>query len=280
VSYTLSELWLYPVKSLGGVRVTEARVTPRGFDGDRRFLLIDADARFLTQRELPELVWFQPELAGDTLRLTDRRGGCAPLAVPRYPSPTADRLPVQIWADTVEAQRVDDAADAWFSAALDRPVRLVYLPDDSHRRVDPDYARTPADETSFADGYPVLLIGQASLDALNARLDESLEMRRFRPNLVVTGSAPHEEDGWAEFRLGPALFYSVKPCGRCVVTTLDPDTGTPHPRREPLRSLAGYRTRNRKILFGQNLLIGSDGGTVRVGDALTVVRQHPPEPAA
>lgn len=268
--YTLSELWIYPVKSLGGIRLTESVVTSRGLAHDRRFLLVDESGRFLTQRQTPELAWLQPSLTGTFLRIDDRRDTRPPLVVPLHPADSTERIDVTIWADTVRAQPVGTDADDWFGAALGYSCRLVYLPDDSHRAIDPAYARTDRDETSFSDGYPFLLISQASLDDLNARLSEPVGMRRFRPNFVVVGTDAYAEDDWADFRVGSTSFFGVKPCGRCVMTTIDPDTT--QAGREPLRTLAAYRTQGRKILFGQNLLVANPGGTVQVGDAVEVVR--------
>jgi hypothetical protein len=278
VTHTLSELWIYPVKSLGGIPLTEARVTARGLAYDRRFLLIDEAGQFLTQRQTPELAWFQPALDGETLRIEDRRGTRPALTVPLEPANSTERIDATVWGDTLPAQPVGAAADAWFSDALGQSVRFVYLPDDSHRPVDPRYARTETDETSFSDGYPFLLINQASLDGLNARLAEPVEMRRFRPNLVVTGGEAHAEDDWAEFRLGETTFFGVKPCARCVMITIHPDTTQRGP--EPLRTLAGYRRQGQKVLFGQNLLVNNPGQLLRVGQSVEIVRHFVPAASA
>jgi len=185
-------------------------------------------------------------------------------------------VPVSIWdSEHVLAVRVSDEADRWFSDALGKPCHLVYMPEATHRTVDPAYAR-PTDAVSFADGYPYLLIGQASLDDLNQRLPDPIGMERFRPNIVVEGSLPYEEDSWQQFSVGELDFSGVKPCARCVLTTIDPATGERGP--EPLRTLTTYRQYKHKILFGQNVLLTDVNatGTLRVGDTVAVLNRVDP----
>jgi uncharacterized protein YcbX len=162
-------------------------------------------------------------------------------------------MEVQVWQDRCRALLVDPAADAWLSEFLGRPVRLVWMPPETQRRVDPRYALSD-DHTGFADGFPFLLISRASLDALNARLQTPVSMERFRPNLVVAGCPPHAEDQWQRLRIGDMEFRVAKPCSRCVIPTIDPDTGVRDPGAEPLRTLSAYRRHQGKVYFGQNLL--------------------------
>jgi hypothetical protein len=177
---------------------------------------------------------------------------------------------VRIWSDVVEARSCGAKADAWTRALLGEGHRIVVLADDDARAVDPAYARED-DRVSFADGYPFLLTTHASLDALNRRAGTRLEMARFRPNLIVDGAEPFAEDGWARIRIGDLGFRVVKPCVRCVVTTLDPATG--EGGREPLRTLATFRKTEKGVTFGQNLL--ADGlGVLRVGDAVEAVERR------
>jgi uncharacterized protein YcbX len=173
---------------------------------------------------------------------------------------------VAIWKDQCVAVAAGAEADAWFTALLGTPCRLVTMPSSTVRQVDLGYAE-PGDPVGFADGFPFLLISQGSLDELNRRLEHPVPMDRFRPNIVVDGCEPHAEDGWSRVTIGEISFRVVKPCARCVITTTDQQTG--ERGREPLRTLATYRRVGNKVLFGQNLI--HDGvGAVRVGDPCVV----------
>jgi len=248
----LSELWRYPVKSMRGARHRQLAVDARGFVADRRWMLVDAQGRFLTQRQLPRMALLDAELGDGRLQLS---AAGQSLDVPP-PAADAPLLEVQVWNDRVLAQPVSAAVDRWLSEFLGQACRLVMLPDTQVRRVDPDYARAQ-DQVGFADGFPFLLISQASLDDLNARLDAPLPMRRFRPNLVVSGCAPYAEDGWKRIRIGDLQLRVVKPCSRCIIPTIDPATA--ERAAEPLRTLMGYRKRGNQVYFGQNLLHDGPG---------------------
>lgn len=263
--YTLSEIWIYPIKSLGGIRLNEATVEERGLRYDRRWMVVDEEGRFLTQRTVHAMALMEVAPAPDGFLVTHRSFPEDRLTVPFEPV-DKELVTVRVWDDTVEASTVSKAADQQLSRWLGREVKLVMMPEWSARRVDPDYAQQ-GETVSFADGYPLLVIGQASLDDLNSRLESPLSMRRFRPNLVVLHSPPYAEDSWTNIRIGSATFRGVKPCARCVLTTLDPDTGTPGP--EPLRTLATYRKRNNKIYFGMNLL--ARAGHLAVGDQIELL---------
>lgn len=263
----LQDIYIYPIKSLGGIRLQEATVEARGLRHDRRWLIVDERNRFMTQRQTAEMTLLQVAPAHNGFLLTHRtRPDLLPLFVPFEARPKRT-LFVTIWDDFVFAWRGEKAADEWLSEALGQKCRLVYMSDMAMRPVDPEL--NPADAVvSFADGYPFLLIGQGSLDELNSRLPEPVPMNRFRPNLVFSGGAAHTEDAWQEFRIGELAFRAVEACGRCVVTTIDQQTGQKYP--ETLRTLATYRTLGGKVMFGQNVT-GPGAGLVRVGDALTVV---------
>jgi uncharacterized protein YcbX len=168
-----------------------------------------------------------------------------------------------IWAN-----EVSEEVSLWFSNQLEKQVRLVYMPDSSKRAVDPRYAQTDADITSFADGYPFLLIGQSSLDDLNNRLESVVTMNRFRPNFVVKGASPYQEESWYEFQLGAVDFWGVKPCARCILITINPVTGE-RTSSEPLATLSKYRKVGNKVLFGQNV-IPKSLGKLQVGDVIKV----------
>jgi len=260
----VTELWAYPVKSCRGIRLDRAAVSARGLAWDRHWMVVDAAGRFLTQRQLPMMATIGTALTPDALVLS--APGAADLAVPL--AAAGERLEVTVWDDAVAAHAVSAAADGWLAARLGVPCRLVRFPPDGHRAVDPRYG-TAGDETAFSDGFPLLLIGQGSLDGLNARLPTPLSMRRFRPNLVVGGAAPHAEDDWRRIRVGAVGLRLVKPCSRCAITTVDPDRGV-RDGGEPLQALGTYRRRDGKVYFGQNA-IPDGAGEVRVGDPVDVV---------
>ncbi|MGC4094189.1 MAG: MOSC domain-containing protein [Polyangiaceae bacterium] len=260
----VSALYVYPVKSCRGIELQRAEVVRRGFAHDRRWMVVDDDGRFLTQRDTPQLVHVGTRLTDDGIELTFP--GQTALSLP-YAHEQGAKLAVQVWSHSGVGVRHDDGS-RWLSAALDRNAALVFMPERHERQVNPERAR-PGDVVSFADGYPFLLISEASLGALNARLQTPLSMRRFRPNIVVSGAEPFAEDTWAALRMGSLGFRGVKPCDRCVVTTLDPDTG--EAGKEPLRTLAQFRRWDGKVWFGMNL-IHDELGTLAVGDAVEVVQ--------
>lgn len=264
----LSAIWIYPVKAAAGVALTEARVEARGLAGDRRWMIVDPNGRFLTQREHPRLALLKAHAAGGALRLEAPAHGALDVPVP---PPDGAAETVQVWRDTVEATPAGAEADAWLSAFVGAACRLVYMPDASTRPVDPAYGR-PGDHVSFADGYPVLLAAEASLADLNGRLDAPVPMNRFRPNLVVRGSEPFAEDTWRRIRIGDVAFRVVKPCARCTVPTVDQATGVAG--KEPLRTLSRYRKKDGKVYFAQNL-IAEQPGTLRSGDAVEVLETGP-----
>ncbi|WUH95050.1 MOSC domain-containing protein [Streptomyces sp. NBC_00433] len=269
----LSALNIYPVKSLRAVGAQEAVVEPWGLAGDRRWMLVGAGTdSAVTQREQPRLTLLAAlPVGGGGLRLT--APGQPPLTVVR---PAGGPLrTVRLFAGTLDVLAAGDEADAWFSGFLGTPVRLVHLDDPAVRRpIEPEYAR-PGETVSLADGYPLLVTTTASLDALNTliaagdRAEEGpLPMNRFRPNAVIDGTGPWAEDGWRRVRIGEVTFRVPKPCGRCVVTTTDQDSGARG--KEPLRSLARHRRIGSSLVFGQNL-IPEQSGTLRVGDPLTTL---------
>ena len=262
-------LFLYPVKSLRGFAVASAMLDRFGFVGDRRFLVVDGDGRFLTQRALPRMALIETALTPCELVLRAPHGGsCAvPLHAGRGAEPT---LRVAIWRDTVEAEDCGVEAAVWLSEILRQPCRLVRLGPAYHRPVNPARAE-PGDEVTFADAFPLLTLSEASLAELNARLiargQAAVPMNRFRPNLVLAGATAYAEDSLTRFRAGEGVFRAGGGCARCVVITTDQLTGTRE--AEPLRTLAGYRrdpADSTRVLFGQNLVHETKTGIVRVGD--------------
>jgi hypothetical protein len=265
-SMALSQISIYPVKSARGLDLEQARLVHRGLEYDRRWMLVDEKGRFLTQRQLSRMALIRPTLERDSLTL--RAEGFTPLELPA----TLDDGPlrtVQVWEDQCVAVSAGADADKWLGNVLGQKIRLVYMPDECERQVDETYAR-PGDITSFSDGFPLLLISEASLQDLNARLELPVPMRRFRPNLVISGCKPYAEDDWQRIRIGDIEFEVVKPCSRCIIPTIDTETGLRNPDQEPLRTLATYRRRDNKVYFGQNL-IHRGTGLLKIGDPLEII---------
>ncbi|GGG99379.1 MOSC domain-containing protein [Mucilaginibacter phyllosphaerae] len=267
----ISRLFIYPIKSLGGIELNTALLTDRGLQHDRRWMLIDENNRFLSQREHAQLALFKIDLLSNALKVTYTADGTS-VQIPFIPLNRA-LINVTIWDDICAGQLVSKAVDNWFTEKLSSPTRLVYMPDETHRATDPRYT-APGNLASFADGYPALLIGQASLDALNMRLAEPLPMNRFRPNIVFEGGEPYSEDLMNRISINGLEMYGVKLCARCVMTTIDQQTI--QKGKEPLKTLAGYRRKGAKIMFGQNLILGGTG-TINIGDELNVVSKHTDE---
>jgi uncharacterized protein YcbX len=263
----LSGLYLYPIKSTAPLPVREAAVEPRGLAHDRRWMVVNPAGRCVTGRELGRLTLVRARPTAEGLLL--EAPGMPSLVVP-MPTAVADAVQVTVWDSRVAAHAAGSAADAWLSDFLMDPLRLVHMAESTHRLIDEPQAR-PDDIVSFADGYPLLLVTQASMDGLNERLAQPVPVLRFRPNLVVAGAeAPHAEDGWRRVRVGEVEFDVVKACSRCVFTTVDPQRGERDPAGEPLRTLSRYRRTDRGVMFGQNL-IPRTTGRVRTGDPVEVL---------
>lgn len=264
----LSGIFIYPIKACAGIALQQAEVVQRGLARDRRYMLVDPTGAFVTQRTLPQLCRVSTALQGSSLLVSAPEKAELELPLELERAAGFAPMPYRVWDSSGSALRHPEGS-RWFSEYLERDVSLVYMPDDEQREVNPERAR-PGDIVSFADGYPLLLISEASLSELNRRLDAPLEMRRFRPNLVISGCEPHAEDGFRELRIGGVSFRGVKRCDRCVVTTIDPETGAKS--KEPLRTLAQYRQEDGKVWFGMNL-IHDASGTLTVGDAVSVQGQ-------
>jgi uncharacterized protein YcbX len=261
----LAALNVYPVKGLKGIALDAARCTDRGLEHDRRWMVVDAQGEFLTQREHPMMATVWTEITADALVLS--APDLPSVEVPLQPRSSAT-VRVRVWNSVCDAVPASSPADAWLSDYLGLQCRLVYMPDSTRRNSNPAYA---GDESvvGFADGYAYLLTGEASLADLNARLaarnHPALPMNRFRPNLVVAGSAAFAEDRWGEIRIGEAILRTAKPCGRCQITTTDQATGEVR-GPEPLATLSSYRdSREFGVMFGMNL-VTVRAGMVRVGD--------------
>jgi hypothetical protein len=263
-------LHIYPIKGCYRTDVNAAAVQPWGLTGDRRFMIVDADHRMLTQREERGLVRIKPSVDGD--RLTLRARGHDDLVIDVVAGPLVD---TNVHSTAVVGALLDETAGKWISDVLDREAHLVWLDDPMRRHINPEYSRE-TDRVSFADGYPLLIANNASLDALNDWLLEAqsvewpLPMTRFRPNVVIGGAAAWAEDEWTGqgISIGGVPFRVPKPCDRCVVTTTDQDTGDRG--HEPLRTLARYRNVNQGLMFATNLIPDATG-TIAIGDEVVVL---------
>lgn len=264
-SATIAELNIYPVKSCGGIALQRAQLGATGLQGDRRWMLVNAQQRFVTQRELPRMALLKPRLDGIGLVLT--APDMPPLQVPG--TATAGVM-VSVWRDQCTAFDEGDAAADWLSAFLHQPVRLVRFDAAQRRLSNRDWTGDVEAPNQFSDGYPILAISNASLADLNNRLPQPLPMNRFRPNLVLDGVQAYDEDRIHELHAGAVRLRIVKPCTRCKITTTDQSTGIAQPP-EPLNTLRGYRwnAQLKGVLFGQNVVIVDGVGTeLRVGQEL------------
>ncbi len=286
----LSGLFLYPVKGLRGLAVDSAEVDALGLVGDRRFLVVDETGKFLTQRGLARMALVATALSADALTLS--ADGAGNVSVPRVSPPGAPTRKVNVWrSQDLLADDCGDEAAAWLSGVLGAKCRLVRIGEKFRRPVllKPAYAPgapadaprvegriVSADVFNFSDGYPFMVMNEASLADLNDRLaergEDAVPMNRFRPTLVVAGGAPLAEDAWHRVRIGAIVLHSTGPCARCIVTTTDQLTG--ERGHEPLRTLATYRrdaADSTDVNFGQNLVHETKAGTLRVGDAVELL---------
>lgn len=260
----LVSLHFYPVKGCKAIDLNFASVGPMGPEMDRRWMIVDANGRFISQRQESLMALIGTEWKENVLTIR------IPKEPPLYISLSnlGPRRQVSIWDDVCEAIDQGDAIAERLSHFLHRECRLVFIPDDSKRRVNPKYAPSPESIVGFADRFPFLLISEASLQDLNKRLEHPILMNRFRPNLVVSGCEAYEEDTWRRIRIGNVIFKAAKPCSRCIVTTIDQTTG--QRGEEPLKTLAAYRKMEKGILFGQNL-VHENHGVLSVGERVEIL---------
>jgi hypothetical protein len=265
------ELYRYPLKSGMPESLKHAEVERRGFRGDRRWILIDQHNRFVSAREHAALVRVRAELGEDVLVLHFEDGAAA-LEIPVPKRENAEPTQVSIWSDHVDALLADSASCQALSTRLGRSLRLAYMDEHARRSVDAKYAQ-PFDEVSFADGYPVLVLSSAAVAQLNERASEPVSALNFRPNIVLGDCPPHAEDQWQRIAVGEVEFELVKPCVRCVLTTVDPARGERLASGEPLRSLKEYRRSERGITFGMNAIARSFG-RIELGAAIQVLQER------
>jgi len=263
----ISELAIYPVKSMRQVQLKKSEMDMGGLKYDRRWMVVDADGVMITQRKVTRLCLIQPEL------LNPEIDGSLKLSAPDKQNINIS-VPdgrvickAKVWDEECNTYDAGDEAANWLSDFLNMECRLVYFPDDEIRTVDQDYAQ-PEDRTAFSDGFPILLISQASLDDLNSRMDEAVSMARFRPNIVISGCEAFAEDDWKQLTIGNITLRIVKPCSRCIVPNVDIDSA--ERCKEPIKTLTTFRKRDHKVFFGQNVVADGEG-ELEVGMRVTIV---------
>ncbi|HMX17689.1 MAG TPA: MOSC domain-containing protein [Anaerolineales bacterium] len=261
----LSNLTYYPIKACRGFDVAESQVERMGLANDRRMMVVTPSGKFLTQREYPRLALVTPTV----------KNGMVTLSAPNFDSlqfgiqSTGTPTPVEVWkSKDVSAIDQGEESAQWLSDWLGVSVRLVHVADGFKRKLNPEYAVHADDHTGFADGYPILIISEESLQDLNSKLDSAVPMNRFRPNIVVKGCEPFAEETWKRIRIGGVEMALVKPCARCVVTTIDKDTLAKS--KEPLKTLSSYRMQELGAIFGVNV-IPLNEGAVKVGMSVEVL---------
>lgn len=259
----LTQIWIYPIKSLGGISLLSAQVQGKGLRFDRRRMLVDDTNTAITQRVYPKMALFKTSISSEHLHV---KMGENEVKIPLENNDLSLPVDVTIWDDKVKAFEVGKKQSQWFSEMLGIRCKLVFFPEENDRPVNPRY-HVNNENVSLADAYPFMIIGQSSLDDLNSRLKESIPMNRFRPNFVFEGGEPYEEDHWRNISIGDVRFVGVKMCDRCVMTTVDQKTA--EKGIEPLKTLALYRKWDNKIYFGQNL-VALDHKVVNVGDRIVV----------
>ena len=272
MSLKVSQLAIYPLKSCKVIPLNSSKVTLSGLEFDRRYMLINEDSLFLTARDYPVLTLIEATVSDNILSLSHPQNSAGISINPDHFD--VHYVDVEIWETPVRGQLTNSEFDTWFSELLNQPVKLVYFGDQSERFT----SRRSDLPVAFADGYPFLLTTEASLEDLNNSGPQVNEMERFRPNIVITGNEPFAEDTWKKIRIGDVIFENVKPCERCIFTTLDPNTAERSRKGEPLRTLAKFRLVAKEgVTFGVNL-VAENEGTISVGDEVEILEFQPAYP--
>lgn len=266
MSLKVSALYAYPVKSMGEIALPEAVIDRFGIRHDRRWMLVDQQGKFVTQRQCAEMVHFKVALSSDELTITDVRDGSS-LSVAFASFSVEQAMTVTVWRDQCLAWMADQGVNQWITERLGRVCSLVYMPESTQRYVDKGYAKQQ-ETVSFADGFPLLLTTEESLDGLNQHLDQPIEMLRFRPNVVISGGLPWAEDQWQRVRIGGLVFEVAKPCSRCAIPTINRQTAQKEP--QVFRVLKTHRAKDGAVYFGQNLLPQGQG-VIQVGDEVELL---------
>lgn len=260
----LSRLRIYPIKACAGMDVQEARIDKRGLQYDRRWMLVNEQGKDLHQFDYPRLASIVVSLQDGCLLV--EAPSMPPLHIPLEPQHTTP-LVAQWFEGICETVPANDEADAWFQKFLNVYCKLVFMPESTQRFVAPEFA-IDHDLAAFTS-FQYHLLGEGSLNDLNQRLETPVPLERFRPNLVVAGTPAFAEDSWLTLQINQHTFHVVRACDRCAIITVDPDKGI-MTGKEPLTTLARYRTFKQKVLFGQYLLSG-DTGVLRIGDEVNIL---------
>ena len=265
----ITSIHIYPIKSLGGISLPNAKLTSRGLEHDRRFMLTNKAGKFMTQRSTATMALLKTQIEGDQLVVWNSQMPKHKIVFPLKPKHFSKQQIVEIWEDTCTANVLHKGINKWFSRQLKQDCQLVYMPENSHRAVDKKYGKK-GEIVSFADGYPILLLGNASMDDLNARLKEPVPSDRFRANILFNGGTPFEEDKWVNFSINKQQFRAAKLCNRCQVPNINQQTGKME--KEPNRTLATFRKIDKNIKMGQNLCWEKDKSKgkaiIAVGDKI------------
>ena len=262
----VSEIIIYPIKSFGGISLNSSKILKTGLEHDRLFMLVDENNNFITQRQFPILSTIKTEIDKDGIIISNKAFG--EIIVP-FIQKEENYIEVNVWRSICKSLVVDENINKILSNFLNIPCKLVYLPEETKRTVNPEYDILGNSIVSFADGYPFLIISQESLDDLNSKLEQKILMNRFRPNIVVSGGIPFQEDTWKKINIGDNIFHIVKPCERCVITTVEQDLGISL-NKEPLKTLSTYRNINGKIIFGQNM-ISENFSSIKIYDSVNII---------
>ncbi|PHM22877.1 YcbX family protein [Xenorhabdus ehlersii] len=267
---TLSRLYTYPVKSMRGLQLSHSLVNESGLMFDRNFMITTTDGTFITARQYPQMLLFTPTMLHNGLYLQAPNGESATVL---YDDFKEERFSTEVWGNHFTALVAPERVNSWLSDFFDKPVQLRWLSEELTRRV----KKFPDISLSFADGFPYLIINEASFHALQQRCPASIKIEQFRANIIVTGATPFEEDSWQTIQIGDIVFDLPKPCSRCILTTVSPEKGSKNPQSEPLATLQSFRTakENGAVDFGQNA-IARNSGIIRVGDRVTILEKRTP----
>lgn len=261
---SVTQLFIYPVKSLAGIQLEKSEVDSMGLQYDRRWMVVSPEGVFITQRTVPKMTLINTSLDDGQLTLSTEGKKSHKVALI---TPASEKMDVVVWKDSLRASKVGDTTDAWLSDALGITCHLVYIEDDVVRQCDLDFS-DEGERTGFADGFPILVVSEESLIDLNQRLDAPVDMRRFRPNIVIAGCEAFAEDNLSNFSIGSLPMKAVKICSRCPIPMVDPDLGA-RTGQEPIATLSTYRKWDGNIFFGMNV-IQQQQGVISVGDSLEV----------
>ncbi len=261
---SVTQLFIYPVKSLAGIQLDKSKVDSMGLQFDRRWMVVSPEGGFITQRTVPKMALINTSIDDGQLTLSTKDKEPHQVVLTTADS---EKMDVVVWKDSLRVSKVGDTTDDWLSGALGITCHLVYIEDDVVRQCDLDFSEE-GERTGFADGFPILIVSEESLIDLNQRLEVPVDMRRFRPNIVIAGCEAFAEDNLSNFSIGSLPMKAVKICSRCPMPMVDPDLGA-RTGQEPIATLSTYRKWDGNIFFGMNV-IQQQQGVISVGDSLEV----------